>query len=186
MKGSFCVMQDRSRTPENRKIGIALFTNLKHSPTKAEFYFQGGNSFASWHPNAEDRAILYCTVKKEGKQYTIGTTHFTWSPHGKDNYNQRRDVVRLLKVTNKLPELILCGDFNAPRPREIYKQIIAQFKDNIPRNVKSTLDPTLFRKKGFQLVVDYCFTKGPYKVTKLKLLTGVSDHKAIVADIIRI
>ena len=122
-------------------------------------------------------------VEKEGETYTIATTHFTWADDGGVNEEQRRDLKQLLKLLRQRGELVLCGDFNAPRGREIFTILSSYLKDNVPPEVQTTLDPKLHRAGALPYVVDYLWSTPKYKATKVKVVSGVSDHMAIVANI---
>jgi endonuclease/exonuclease/phosphatase family metal-dependent hydrolase len=90
----------------------------------------------------------------------------------------------LLALLAKTPELILCGDFNAPRGGEIFKMLADKYKDNIPPEYDSSLDTELHRiGKIKKLMVDGLFTTSAYIVSDVKLSEGVSDHKAVTAII---
>ena len=100
--------------------GIAILTNLLHSGINVEFYKGEGTVPECTGTSSQDRGIAYCTVEKGGGKVTIGTTHFTWTPGGSVTEEQKEDCKKLLKITEKFPKLILCGDFNAPRGRDTF------------------------------------------------------------------
>ena len=145
------------------------------------------------------RAITGCEINRGTATFRIATTHFTWSEHGKaDNY-QRQDVRSLLDATLPLGELILCGDFNAPRGLplagqagqggEIFSFISAHYRDEIPRRYKTSLDVSLHRagkERPDELadkMVDGLFLTSGYHASGVRLERGVSDHCAVVAKI---
>ena len=66
---------------------------------------------------------------------------------------------------------------------EAFDRIARKYKDNIPKKYKTSLDQNLHRVKGLQYMVDGLFTTPGYKASNVKLVDGVSDHVAIVADI---
>lgn len=140
-----------------------------------------GNSKDDAHP------LLHITVQKEDKAFTIGTTHFTWSPDGKADDAQRRDIENLLSILEGIPELILCGDFNAPRGGEIFDAIAQEYTDNIPAEYTTSIDTDLHRDgekmRHKSLMVDGLFTTRRYECSSVRLVNGVSDHCAIVAEI---
>lgn len=97
---------------------------------------------------------------------------------------QKVNVLELLELV-KNEELVLAGDFNIPRGNKVYKQVTKLFKDNIPAEVESTIDPDLHYRNTKQagtlkLVVDYVFSTPKYLVSDVKVTPGVSDHCAIV------
>lgn len=125
----------------------------------------------------------------------IGSVHFTWTEQGGVDNTQRRHVGKLLKYLSTKPELVLCGDFNIPRPNEMYQQIAEQFQDNIPNEIDNSIDPKLHRvnkvEEGkLKFMVDYVWTCLPagrslpkYKVSNVRMVEGVSDHLGVVFEI---
>ena len=55
-------------------------------------------------------------------------THFTWTPNAEVNEMQRQDLPTLFASLDRVPEFILCGDFNAPRGKEIFDTIATVYK----------------------------------------------------------
>lgn len=78
---------------------------------------------------------------------------------------------------------ILTGDFNCPRGVFIFDDLAKSYKDNVPTEITSTIDPVLHRKPSLNLVVDGVFTTQDYKVSELKVLEGLSDHKGIMGSL---
>lgn len=115
----------------------------------------------------------------------IATTHFTWSKGGRATNKQRKELKTLIRLLDAVKPDILCGDFNAPRGGEIWSILSKHLVDNIPPEITSTIDPTLHYTKGLYIVVDGFFTSpsSRVRVESLKLVSGVSDHQAIVATI---
>lgn len=168
----------RANTQPGGLEGVAILTNL---PCTIEGYFYVGEGkvpefdlFAQ-----KDRVLVYTTVEKDDTKFSIATTHFTWSVNGSYDDNQMNALKSLLEFD--FSDIIFCGDLNAPRGGEVYKQLVRHFKDNIPEDIDSTLDSKIHRKTDLKLVVDYIFTTPNYKVEEIKVVEGVSDHKAVVA-----
>ena len=176
------------RLIEGKKVlvrqGNAFYTTLPLLKKESFNYFRNGTSLPQEiEPNAINRALVIGLVEKDKVQYTIATTHFTWAGHGGVNQEQRRDVKELLKLLQQQREIILCGDFNAPRGGEIFTTLKQYLKDNIPAHITTTLDPTLHRAGPLPYVVDYMWSTPHYSVQKVRVVNGVSDHMAIVAEI---
>ena len=161
--------------------GVGFFTSLSISQVEGRYYFGKGNSPRYSGPNGQDRVVVVGTVENEEGEYTIGATHFTWAAGGGINDEQRRDLKEMLKVINE--EIVLFGDFNAPRGREIFTKLCERFKDNIPPDVTTTLDPDIHRAGPLPYVIDGAFSTPKYKVSKVEVIGGVSDHKAIVCEV---
>lgn len=132
------------------------------------------------------KALSSAQVEKDGEQFCVATTHFTWSEGGETTDLQRTDVIALFKVLAQLPEFVLAGDFNAPRGREIWETIASKYKDNIPLTYTSSIDPLLHRASPLPYVVDGVFTTPKYAASSVKLHTGISDHCAVTATIAKI
>lgn len=130
------------------------------------------------------RAVLVASCNTGAANYTIATTHFTWTPDGEADDRQRADYNNLMEYLENTPDLILCGDFNAPRGGEVFTAFTSRFTDNLPSNIDSTIDPVLHRLKDtVRTVVDTVFSTDGYRVENVVVYDGVSDHKAIACDI---
>lgn len=125
-------------------------------------------------------------VDKSGDIYTIANTHFTWTMDGSSTEYQREDARKLVNILDTEPkDFVLVGDTNAPRGRETFDFIASKYTDNIPKEYTTSLDQELHRVKGLNLMVDCLFTTSTYRADNVKLVSGVSDHMAVVADIIK-
>ncbi len=129
------------------------------------------------------RTLLVTSIDKDRDAIRVINTKFTWTPDGKPDRLQRRDIKRVLKILEKFDEFILLGDFNTPRGGEIYSQLSSHYQDCIPQDIKSTIDPTHHRRKDLELVVDGVFVTQQYKPGKVEVVTGLSDHVAIVGEL---
>lgn len=165
--------------------GLGFFTNLEHSIPEVQYYAGEGTIAVFKRPEDSARALVTSRVTApSGEQFNIATTHFTWTHNGEANENQRKDLTALLEAVEQYPDIILCGDFNAPRGKEIFDHLASVFHDNLPPDVISTLDADLHYKKGtIQLAVDTIFSSGGYTISDCRVLTGISDHAGLVADI---
>jgi len=108
----------------------------------------------------------------------IGTTHFPWTPNGEAEPIQRASLVSLLSVTDTLGEFVLCGDFNAPRGKEIFSGLAERLKDNVPLKYESSIDGELHRAGPLPYMVDGVFSTPGYQVHDVEMVSGVSDHCA--------
>jgi len=164
--------------------GLAIFTKEK-IVSKGVFYYVGRESyipdFNPDNPNSGNRAVSWITIKVFNKTYTVATTHFTWSVEGKATKEQKTNMKKLLVQLKCIEPLILCGDFNAPRGKDIFKMLSDVYKDNIPEEIISTIDPLLHREKNLHFVVDGLFTASQYQVNDINIIDGLSDHKGICA-----
>jgi len=171
---------------DNLPIGLALFSRLP-AEFKADYYAgQAGIIPEEREDNQGINLILLrANISVADRVFTIGTTHFTWTSDGEASDIQRNDLQRFFSALAHTPEIVFCGDFNAPRGREIWGEIAKKYNDNIPLEYKSSLDPVLHRAPNLQYVVDGLFSTPEYMCTDTWLECGVSDHCAIVSIIER-
>ncbi|TSC62586.1 MAG: endonuclease/exonuclease/phosphatase [Parcubacteria group bacterium Gr01-1014_48] len=166
--------------------GVAIFSKHPVSNVSIALYAGYKNRvpiYVDKDARTYNHVLLSCDVSKDNKIYTIATTHFTWAPDGQADEFQRKNILLLLRALKKLPDVILCGDFNAPRGREIFDKLAKKYKDNIPAEITSTIDPYLHRAPHLQYVVDGLFSTPKYSVDNVRAETGISDHKAIVGSV---
>ena len=131
-------------------------------------------------------------LKRIGKEFaahdsgsfTIATTHFPWTDAARTSDFQRQACDGLLRLTSGR-SLVVCGDFNAPRGREIFTRLAGTWRDNVPPIYDSSIDPVLHRVPDLRLMVDGVFSTPDYDVSAVTLHQGVSDHRAITALVSR-
>lgn len=133
--------------------------------------------------NDEYRAVAWVDVEKDGAAFRIATTHFTWTSNGDVSEEQRRDMKALMQVLDSVGDVVLTGDFNAPRGGEMFAMLSARCKDNIPAHYTTTIDKNFHRAGDLQYVVDGLFSTPEYTVSDVRLVDGLSDHMAVVATI---
>lgn len=168
--------------------GVAILTNLYAEKILPLYYFGKNDSIpfaAKGNPDTVNKVILSIVLTKNNNRFTLGTTHFTLSDEGKADENQRRDLEEMLKLLSNFEDIILCGDFNAPRGGEIFSKISSKYKDNIPLEYETSIDSNLHRAKGLKLMVDGLFSTPRYKIKNARLIEGVSDHCAVTAEVSR-
>lgn len=195
-----------SRHMANALGNWGLYIGSRWPIQSSGFDFYKGQSgqvpvfFENNDPNSPNRAVLWAQVslgENQGRQRSqgidsfansdqslvIATTHFTWSKNGQTTSVQHRDLDRLLAITRQLPPHILCGDFNAPRGREIFSRLATAYHDNIPLDITTTLDGKLHKAAPLEYVVDGMFSHPDYEVSQVQIVGGVSDHMALVAQV---
>lgn len=167
--------------------GVALFSKVPLQQAQLLPYHGGFDHLPIFgKPNDELRGLIVAKVEKDGVIFTIATTHFTWSPDGKPNPEQRADAARLTEQLEQFPDVILTGDMNTPRGGEIFAELGSGLQDAVPSEVTTTIDPQLHYSGGLDLVVDVLFLSNAYQARSVQVVGGVSDHKAIVAEIERV
>ncbi len=170
-------------------MGIGIMSALPMTEPSIRYYYGNPDSLPNFvwaDMKTVNRMLLYTTVTKNGTAFTIGTTHFSWTPDGTVNSLQREEVQKLLAILADIPEIVFCGDFNAPRGWEIFTAIAQKYTDNIPKQYTTSIDGTLHRAGPLTLMVDGLFSTPHYKIENVSLQCGVSDHCAIVAEVKRI
>lgn len=169
-------------------LGIGVLTKLQARDAQKLYYYGDGENVPVKADNQKDiyRVLLHAILSKGAEKFAVGTTHFTWTPDGEADDLQREHLKGLLKILDTIPEIILCGDFNAPRRREIFSALAKRFRDNIPQEYETSLDGDLhYAGPQLKVMVDGLFTTPEYRAEKVELVNGVSDHCAIVANIYR-
>ena len=199
--GTKCHFAPETRHPAENRPGImgnGIFSRLPVAEY-VEHYYRGSRDemhdfdFTNTHTKdaTEARVVSQCDVEKDGVRFRIMTTHFTWTPKGGTDDYQRRDLKLVLGILSEAGEFVLAGDFNAPRmhegkPGEIFSQIAAAYKDNIPAHYETSIDHQYHRAPLEEIkdkMVDGLFTTPSYIATDVALHSGVSDHCAITATI---
>lgn len=192
MKGHFLPMSKYNIRPTDMTSpigawGVGIYSALPVHHAHSAYYYGGSGDLPTLiHRNEETlwRGLLHLSVEKSGQSFTVAVTHFTRTNDGSASDKQREDMKNLLALLANIPDVILCGDFNAPRGGEIFGILADKYTDNIPPHYTSSLDPNLHRlRNSKQLMVDGLFTTPEYRVSEAKLTEGVSDHKAVTAVI---
>jgi endonuclease/exonuclease/phosphatase family metal-dependent hydrolase len=171
------------------KSGLLMLTKRPEIAFSYQYYTKhskGIPNLIGHQPNSGDRALLWAKIKLNHQEIIVSTTHFTWSPDGETTDEQRESLLKLLAITQNFNRpFILCGDFNAPRGREIFDLLASQLTDHIPPDVKTTIDGKFHRAGGLKLVVDGFFSSKQFsdQVSSVKLIDNLSDHLAVEAQI---
>lgn len=180
------------------KQGIGIFAkNVISSDSvfyigKKENILKSFDEYLSDEKFQENKVLVWAEIKNTNDEiFKFITTHFPLTKarrpypyiEGDSTPDQLEACDLFLDKTSKLGDFVLCGDFNAPRGRETFNRLSKQYKDNIPQEYKTSIDQNLHRVKGLQLMVDGLFTTPSYNASNVKLVDGLSDHMAIVAEI---
>ncbi len=169
-----------------KKIGVAIFA--KNITARGSIFYIGEEQdvlrpFDSEHFEKSE-ALVWATVQDaHGIAYTFVTAHLPVTTNGESTPLQLEELGRFFAKLDTLGEFVLCGDMNAPRGWETANRLAKKYKDAIPPEYESSLDPNLFRVKGLTRMVDYVFTTPRYTATNVRLVDGLSDHMAVVATI---
>jgi len=133
--------------------------------------------------NSTTFQLLVARIKVDSLEYTIGTTHFPVTTQGQWAEFQQETLVSLQHAAAQYDELIVCGDFNAPRGGEIFSQLSEMYTDNIPKKYVTSIDQNIHRAGYLPLMVDGLFSTHHYQVDNVELKGGISDHLAIVSRV---
>lgn len=174
--------------------GVVIASHLSRDELPSDLYYvRVGYGFPEYRDKdstSYHRVFSWVTVEYRGATYRIGTLHHTWTAEGVSTPEQRADAASFLEFARGFPDLIWCGDTNAPRitkdggPGATWAMFAAEYRDNIPSGVTSTIDPKLHRAAPLPLVVDGIFSTPHYDVFAVEVISGVSDHCAIVARVL--
>jgi endonuclease/exonuclease/phosphatase family metal-dependent hydrolase len=168
--------------PDAPQLGVAILS--KHRPDSSDYSYYGNFHDTDYYrANPDKRHTHTVLLKARFGPYTIATTHFTWTPDGEASKEQRMNLERLICSLGPDREFVLCGDFNAPRGKEIFAGLAERFTDNIPADVISSIDGNLHRAGPLPLMVDGLFSTPGYSVSDVRVLNGVSDHCAILGTL---
>ncbi len=191
------IMQPNSFFNQSVSGEFGLFLGSKLPITESDFVLYRGDpdliptapKILGKNPkitNFFNRYLGWMTVKADVEFYTVAMTHFTYDPQGEVNQYQREDLKKLLEITAKLPAHLLMGDFNTPRGKELWSRLADLYQDNIPPEIETTIDNQLHRvDQQIKLVVDAFFSQPPYQVESIEVVSGLSDHKGVLATVSR-
>jgi endonuclease/exonuclease/phosphatase family metal-dependent hydrolase len=181
---------------EPQVMGTAIFSRLLVRHTDIVYYRGSREHALTDVPKRimEDLPLVIADVESNGHVFRCTTTHFTWTPKGEPDDQQRRDMDALLGTLGTLNEFVLCGDFNAPRGGEMFARLAETYRDNIPAEFAWSLDLAVHRdaaglRSSAQrlalpgIMVDGLFSTPAYTCSGVEMKRGGSDHLAIVATI---
>lgn len=147
---------------------------------------------AQFAAGSEHAETLY-----DGHRCAVATTHFTWSPKGSFTEEQQQAYESLQAVLQQYPAHLLCGDFNSPREwasdnqheEKQYAQNVfgklatSEYVDTIPHSISTTIDGQFHKAGNLELMVDGLFVQKKLRLPNaVRIVDGVSDHKAVVAE----
>ncbi len=171
-------------------IGQAVFSKLPIATQNIHYYV--GDPAVIPREELPDtcgnHAVVVVEVGEE-EAFRIAATHFVWSERGQATDLQRISMRKLLEILQPFGELVLCGDFNAPRGGEIFSMLLETYHDNVPPQYATSLDLDLHRAgkdRPHELadkMVDGMFSTPGYRVSHVRMVPGVSDHCALVATV---
>lgn len=184
-------MTGRPKENPPQMQGVAIFSRLPIKAHNVPYYVgapekvpDSDDSDPSTY-NASNRPLVVCDVGKDGTVFRVCTTHFTWTPDGNPTDEQRNDIKALLTLLDGAGEFVLAGDFNVSRGGELFGVLAQHYKDNVPPRYTTSIDGDLHRRGQLNRMVDGIFSTPSYVVSDVELISGISDHCALVATIIK-
>lgn len=195
MQASFApemVLSGYEPDTEGDEFGVAILTREPHTCAGEHYYVRSRDTICVRHKTYDGtddhesdiaKVLLVAEVTVRGAPFVVGCTQFTWSPGGKNTALQKRDLGTLCGILDRYPKLVVCGDFNIPRGNELYHTLNARLTDTVPRAYTTSIDQELHRVPGLRLMVDYIWTTPAYHVENVRMVCGVSDHCALVAQV---
>jgi len=174
-----------------KRQGVAIFS--KNIVASGSIFYVGQpeniskpfDEYLSRPDFQKNKTLIWADIQgADGKIYKCVTTQFPVTEKGESSPYQLEVLDSFLEKIKDLGEFVLCGDFNAPRGNETFRRLAEKYKDNIPLEYKTSIDQNLHKVKGIQLMVDGLFTTPTYKASKVRLQDGISDHLAVIAEIV--
>lgn len=169
---------------DGKTFGVGILARAAFSATDFLVYAGTGHGtllFDRRSPESRLESCRYVVARAEldvaGERMTVGTTHFPWTPDGNPRPYQTEAVQRMIASLEE-NEIILTGDFNAPRGGQVFGAMARVWRDCVPPDATTSLDPDLHRAGPLELMVDGIFATHHYAVRDVRLHAGVSDHQA--------
>lgn len=182
--GAQYVFEPIAALPGGELYGTALFSRLPIVAQEVICYHKiDADVSSNSKPGQFNRSLVCCNLERDGTLFQFGATHFTWTPDGQASDEQRQDVEKLLAALAEQGELVLLGDFNAPRGKEIFSRIAEEYQDHVPLTYTTSIDGSLHRCGALPHMVDGFFSTPKYKVSNVRMVCGVSDHCALVGEV---
>jgi exonuclease III len=183
LKGIFVPINLR----EGMKQGEVLLSKHEMENLNVEYYSKKREELPNQNRGDEEYyhwAFITGEIECGGAHYKVGTTHFPVSYPGTVISDfQRECYAKLKQLLLKEDDLIFCADTNCPRGTELFDDMASYMTDNIPKEAMTTIDKDLHKAGYLPYVVDCIFTTANCKARNVRLMSGVSDHMAIVAEI---
>lgn len=171
-----------------RDWGIAVFYKKLPHQVCTEYYTKDTTkpgALPLWNGRIGDIWKQAVIIARFEGGISVACTHFAWTTKGVATDYQRSYMHDLLHVLHRHHPILLCGDLNAPRGRATWEMVEDHYTDNIPADTVSTLDPLLHKVPGLPYVVDGFFTSHGLVAQDVRVIDGVSDHRAIVGEVKR-
>jgi len=173
---------------KEQKRGVAIYSKYKLYNTQIDYYRkpteQVTNEVKGVPETHTHCIVLAAEINIDDMMFNVVTTHFPvhYPGHEVSDF-QKECFVDMDNILKKKSEFIFTGDTNCPRGTELFDALARDYKDNIPQDVLTTIDEKIHRNGFLPYVIDCLFTTPEYTATDVRLVSGVSDHLGIVAEI---
>lgn len=175
---------------DGQAFGVAILAREPIEAADSLVYHGAGDGTQMFDRSTDETKVATCRyvvararLGGAGTGVTVATTHFPWTPDGEPRAFQLEAAARLAGMLTG--PVVLTGDFNAPRGGPVFARLAQVWRDCIPADVKTSIDPELHRAGPLQLMVDGLFVTPSYCADDVRLHTGLSDHQGITAEIAR-
>lgn len=132
---------------------------------------------------ADPLSIAEVMLSATVRGFRVAVTHLNVTPLGTSTPHQRECAGKLIDLAKaqaqQAGDLLLVGDFNAPRGRATFDLLAEHFIDGVPAHYTSSIDGSLHRAGDIPFMVDGLFHTSGYRLENARLTTGVSDHCAL-------
>lgn len=173
---------------DNQLFGVGILARTPFDQADTIVYAGGGSGTQLFDRTTTESKVATCRyvvararLGGAAAGLAIATTHFPWTPDGGPRPFQFAAVEQLIARLGG--SVVLTGDFNAPRGGPVFDALARVWRDCIPPEVVTSIDPKLHRAGPLQLMVDGLFATSHYAIADVCLHTGVSDHQAISATV---
>lgn len=189
-KCTYTPMFCRTKDNQNQTVGIGVFTHLPVVEAKSSYYIDHRHppqifDFTSQETKFKTASfgLAGVTIKLDGKDCTLFSTHFPVTDNAETTDFLREALARLLSTLEGRDPFVLCGDFNAPRGREIFSVLAEKYTDNVPARYVTSIDGTIHRAGPLPYMVDGLFSTKDMRVENVEMRCGVSDHCALISEV---
>lgn len=138
---------------------------------------------------ADPRTALMLELEKDGKTFSVVTTHLSWGPNSEDEPHKLEVGKKLFEYMQHVqPPFILTGDFNV-NPSTKLVSMINKLGRNLTadNHVTNTLNPRTHKATHLfppGLAVDYIYVTEGINIKQFKVLDSldISDHLGLYLE----
>lgn len=139
---------------------------------------------------SEGRTYIECTLDVEGKVFTVGTTHLSFSPFFEQTDHRKDEANRLSSaISDNTKNYMLVGDFNSAPNSYTIEKISSSLNHCGPEMEQATwttkpFDYGGFAEKELNWRLDYAFATPDLNILSSQIVeTDYSDHLPILLEV---